>query len=664
MTRHSHRHRARRHPSIDDIIDNIGDIIKGGDGEKQSTITSIVYVTAKPTFSGPIGGYSTATGDDGDHHHPKITPFPPLETPTRSTRRPRPTETSEEEPEPTSEPTPEPTSTPTRRPSSSSSSSSLSSSRSSSVTTTTSRDRDFTTSTSAPTRTTATNSNDAAIGTGSNSPSATAIPGAGGLSSGAKAGLAIGLVALAAIIGGAIFFFFLRKRKREQEELEEIDNEKSFSNPPVSFPAPPVSRPSSSATPPVAPKLNIRPVTQFSPDFGTALPGTGKPPGTLNALPTPPTSANGTRSLTDGPGPSAPVKSHNATNSDPFNDPVNPFENPNSAPSSPPDRTLPDALQVRTPSLGSDVGRPVSPVTPEGTVNTGVVASATALAAVTTGVAGAAVASVASNDDARKEQQQQQPVPPQMPATTGPPSSPAMSTGSASVTSVAPAPVGTPGPNNVYRVQLDFNPSMDDELSLRAGQLVRMLHEYDDGWALCVRLDQSQQGVAPRTCLSSRPVRPRPRGPPGQRAPGPGPMSPAGGHNSQGPNSNSPRFNPPTNGRPASPNAGYRPYPPPQNKFNDIPRSLSPGPGAGSPRIPQPRSMSPGPYGPGGMEKPVMPAAQRPRSNSASQLASPTTPAPASAPASIEPAEKPEPTRSPPPSLGPANRKPVPGQES
>lgn len=38
------------------------------------------------------------------------------------------------------------------------------------------------------------------------------------------------------------------------------------------------------------------------------------------------------------------------------------------------------------------------------------------------------------------------------------------------------------GPNNVHRVQLDFKPSMEDELELKSGQLVRMLHEYDDGW--------------------------------------------------------------------------------------------------------------------------------------------------------------------------------------
>ena len=39
---------------------------------------------------------------------------------------------------------------------------------------------------------------------------------------------------------------------------------------------------------------------------------------------------------------------------------------------------------------------------------------------------------------------------------------------------------------NVHRVQLDFKPSMDDELELRAGQLVRLLHEYDDGWVCAI----------------------------------------------------------------------------------------------------------------------------------------------------------------------------------
>ena len=57
-----------------------------------------------------------------------------------------------------------------------------------------------------------------------------------------------------------------------------------------------------------------------------------------------------------------------------------------------------------------------------------------------------------------------------------------------SVKSVAASSINTKAsgasatPNAVYRVQLEFKPSMEDELELHAGQLVRLLHEYDDGW--------------------------------------------------------------------------------------------------------------------------------------------------------------------------------------
>lgn len=52
-----------------------------------------------------------------------------------------------------------------------------------------------------------------------------------------------------------------------------------------------------------------------------------------------------------------------------------------------------------------------------------------------------------------------------------------------SMTSVAAGTMASgPPPANVYRIQLDFKPSMEDELELNAGQLVRLLHEYDDGW--------------------------------------------------------------------------------------------------------------------------------------------------------------------------------------
>lgn len=44
------------------------------------------------------------------------------------------------------------------------------------------------------------------------------------------------------------------------------------------------------------------------------------------------------------------------------------------------------------------------------------------------------------------------------------------------------AAAGGPPGSAVHRVQLDFEPTLDDELGLKAGQLVRLLHEYDDGW--------------------------------------------------------------------------------------------------------------------------------------------------------------------------------------
>lgn len=161
----------------------------------------------------------------------------------------------------------------------------------------------------------------------------------------------------------------------------------------------------------------------------------------------------------------------------------------------------------------------------------------------------------------------------------------------------AAAMVNGPAPSNVHRIQLDFKPSMDDELGLRAGQLVRLLHEYDDGWALCIRLDRSQQGVAPRTCLSARPV--KPRLPPGSR--GAGPRGPPPGMIGPGQQ------------RPQSPASG-RGSPNPHSQGR-APRPYN----AGS----QQRSMSPGPYG-GGPQRPAKiptPGSKR-RSNSVSEVSS------------------------------------------
>lgn len=47
---------------------------------------------------------------------------------------------------------------------------------------------------------------------------------------------------------------------------------------------------------------------------------------------------------------------------------------------------------------------------------------------------------------------------------------------------LAIAAAGGPANAGVHRVELKFKPTLDDEMDLGVGDLVRLLHEYDDGW--------------------------------------------------------------------------------------------------------------------------------------------------------------------------------------
>ena len=145
--------------------------------------------------------------------------------------------------------------------------------------------------------------------------------------------------------------------------------------------------------------------------------------------------------------------------------------------------------------------------------------------------------------------------------------------------------------------------------------------------ALCIRLDRSQQGVAPRTCLSARPVKPRP--PPGAR--GPGPRGPPPGMMGPG------------NPRPSSPASG-RDSPSPTNR---APRPVGPGSAGG-----QQRPMSPGATipTPGG----------KPRSNSASETHDRRNSPPGPSPMNPNTQRDRAMSQSPPQSV--LARKPVPGQ--
>jgi hypothetical protein len=49
-------------------------------------------------------------------------------------------------------------------------------------------------------------------------------------------------------------------------------------------------------------------------------------------------------------------------------------------------------------------------------------------------------------------------------------------------------------------IQCTFIPTLPDELSIRMGEIVRVLAEYDDGWALCTNA-HGERGMVPLECL-------------------------------------------------------------------------------------------------------------------------------------------------------------------
>ena len=295
----------------------------------------------------------------------------------------------------------------------------------------------------------------------SSSPSTTAVSAPSGLSGGAKAGIAIGVILGVGLIAGLIFFFVRKKKQNQNLPLD--DNEKTFRNEDILPPPGPSPMVQTPRTPVNPPQLDIRPVTQFAPDLNHSL-AMGAAGATVGSAVT--TSRNLTPSRS-GTMPQPPNTSD--SNGNPFSDPENPFGNQAEA-SSPPGAAnpvnqpgVPGAGNAGAATTSSNVGPSASTV---GAVAAGAVAAGAA----------AGMASKATDKDLPRR--------PETPASRSQSPAPAGSdAGAASSPSLAAgASPGRPGPMNVHRVQMDFNPSMDDELQLQAGQLVRLLHEYDDGW--------------------------------------------------------------------------------------------------------------------------------------------------------------------------------------
>ena len=268
-----------------------------------------------------------------------------------------------------------------------------------------------------------------------------------GMSAGAKTGLAIGiLLALAIVAAGVLFLYW--KKKKAVEEVEKSHNEKAaFGSDaaPMAGSLLPSAPPTTTKIGPSAPMLDLRPMSRLMPELMGQRRSQGNLLNTINA-PTAAAAAGVSRSLTPPQGGSAWERPANATNEkveNPFSDPTNPFGDDQAKAVSP---SLNGPAPLAAPSSSPSMPAPLN------------VRSAAPVAA--------ASAAVAATVAAAKP--------------TGSPASSHSATMSQGTLGAATGP-GAP-PNNVHRVQLDFKPSMEDEIELQSGQLVRILHEYDDGW--------------------------------------------------------------------------------------------------------------------------------------------------------------------------------------
>ncbi|KAJ4310361.1 hypothetical protein N0V84_011009 [Fusarium piperis] len=508
-----------------------------------------------------------------------------------------------------------------------------------------------------------------------------------GSSAGAKAGIAFGV--LGGLLAVALIVFFIFSRRRKQADMQRLENDDEKLNGPIGGgmtgpmrsitpEAPDVVETASVRTDAKAPRVSLRPVTQFLPNWNGLENQKRTSKGAAMALAVPASTsaaANGHMSQR-APGGSAwerPSTAQSTDSANPFGHQAERVPSPvqeesiqsRGFPSPIPEHSTPVAAtagstgSVSPQSLSSPVNDPFTANGPP--ISAGAAAGVVALGA------GAGVLARKTSMRNNGPPQLDLTIPPNPPLATIPASpagtefstasaSPGTPDGSSGAAAIAAA--GGPANSAVHRVQLDFKPTLDDELDLKAGDLVRLLHEYDDGWALCIRLDRSRQGVVPRTCLSTRPVKPRPAqtgprpGPPVKpvgppRGPGPNhpqgqrPMTPQGNFGPGRPASPAGRPMTPNGSRPQSPmGPPMGPHGRSAGPMSPGPRSQSPGPFQGPPG---PRSMSPGPrsQSPGPRSQSPGPAGGRSQSpNGMNRRNSPPGPSP------MNPSQSPQPAPS------------------
>ena len=314
------------------------------------------------------------------------------------------------------------------------------------------------------------------------SPTAAAVAeksSSGGMSGGAKAGLAIGILFAIGALAALVFFCMRRRRTQRNEAYGKTSDEKAAIG--AEGASVGLGRSASvqtATTSRTAPRLSLRPVTQFLPDLAAQR----KSGSNLLAV-------AGGQARHNAPGSNGGDLEKAAVGNQP-NNLANPFGNHAAIPDKAPIESRADSA-TNPFSNHAEISRQLTNVSPEPEV---VAPAPLRIRTPTPDGKRAAEAGAVAVGAAGAMAIQRQGAP--MPLNLSPnrAASPAMSN---HLDGGMPSPAGTefsmtpaspgsypPGqpPSNVHRIQLDFKPSMDDELSLRAGQLVRLLHEYDDGW--------------------------------------------------------------------------------------------------------------------------------------------------------------------------------------
>lgn len=433
---------AEREPQLD-----LGALTS--DDSVLGTILSVVYVTASPTFSGAVGGYTTLSTDVGDPTQQTATSVESSQQSSTSNAEDTFTNISAQ-----ASSQAQSSATPAEQ-SSTQASSSIMPASTSAVGTSAQSNGAKASSTFASVVVASTTSitSMASISQSSASQSfadgaasqSTASSGANvskssdstGMSSGAKTGLAIGILLAVALVAAGALFLYWKKKKAVDGDENSLDEKSGFGNSGSPMAGGLFSeRPSTgntTTTAAVAPMLDLRPVSRMRFSQGNPLSTFNKPAG--------PTAAAG-RSLTPlqaGSAHELEASSVNEKADNPFTDPINPFGDEQAAAVVAPVEAAPTLVPAPVPF--PDIPAPLS-------------VPGAAIAVGAAGIVGASAAMAAPGDH-----------------------SPKLATVAA-----GPSAGQSASSNNVHRIQLDFKPSMEDELGLTAGQLVRMLHEYDDGW--------------------------------------------------------------------------------------------------------------------------------------------------------------------------------------